>query len=200
MKLKSLTTIYYTCLTCFAASNTTSLFAQWQTQYQLNTIITAVPFLLFNPDAVSMGKGGLGVTSTSFYPEVGLYHNPALLAKGRKYASGFLSYVPFNRSLVPDQNYIHLGAVWGITPKHAIAIEFTNYSQGDITFTDNTGNNIGQYRPNEFALSTKYGIAVGRTINLGLGIKYINSSLTGTYILRGTGAVGRTVAADTALS
>ncbi len=196
MKNKILKTTFYILLTSCFVINTIRIFAQGQTTYQLKTITTAVPFLLFNPDAVSMGKGGLGVTSTSIYSEIALNHNPALLANGRKYLSGFLSYVPFNYNAVPDQNYSHLGILWGIAPKHAVAMEFTYFSQGAITFTDNTGTNIGQYKPKEFIFSAKYGVSVGRTINLGLGLKYINSNLTGGYSVGGTGSVGKSFAAD----
>ena len=190
MKYKGIIGLFYCCL--FNLITPISLFAQGQVQYPLNTITTAVPFLRFNPDVISWGKGGLGVTSTSFYPEAGIYHNPALLATGRKYIAAKLPFMPQNYRVL-DQTYNYAGLVWGITPKHALAIDFTYFTGGTVTFTDNNGNNIGQFKPKEFALSAKYGVAVGRTINLGLGMKYIYSDLTNGYGITG---VGSSVAAD----
>ena len=50
----------------------------------LNTITTAVPFLLINSNAQSMGSGCIGVVASDIYMQNGLDQNPALLSRGKK--------------------------------------------------------------------------------------------------------------------
>lgn len=50
----------------------------------INTITTAVPFLLINPNAQSMGIADIGVVAASEYYESGLTQNPALLSRNEK--------------------------------------------------------------------------------------------------------------------
>ncbi|MBX7182789.1 MAG: type IX secretion system outer membrane channel protein PorV [Bacteroidia bacterium] len=160
-------------------------------QQTLNTIITAVPFLTINNDIVSLGKGGLGTATSSFYQGAGFAGNPALLATGRKNIYGQFTYLPWLRALVPDINYSSGNFAFAFHKRHTIGVEFVYFSMGPITFTDNTGNNIGQYKPNEFATTLNYAVSLGRTFKLGLGLRYINSNLTGGYFNGGTGSVGR---------
>jgi len=75
---------------------------------QINTITTAVPFLLIAPDARAGAMGDAGVASS---PDANSIHwNPAKLAFVDKNFGFSLSYTPWLRALVPD---IYLGYLAG---------------------------------------------------------------------------------------
>ncbi len=148
-------------------------------------VLHALPFLLINPDLQTFGMGGAGVSVPNFYSNAGFYHNPALLAQNEKFLNINLSYLPWLRKQVPDINLANLAAAWGFKKNHALGFNLTYFSLGDITFTDNVGNVIGNFRPNEFAISLKYSAILSDNFNIGVGAKYINSNLTGGISVEG---------------
>jgi hypothetical protein len=165
---------------------------------QLNTITTAVPFLTISPDARAGAMGDCGAATS---PDLHFMHwNPAKLAFLDKPYGFAIDYTPWLRALVPDINlgYVTAYAKFGKKQDQGIGASLRYFSMGDITFTDNTGNNIGQYRPNEFAVDVNYARKLSKNFSGSIALRYINSNLTGGYSVGGTGSVGRAVAADLA--
>src|SRR4051812_43725358 len=75
---------------------------------QINTITTAVPFLLIAPDARAGSMGDAGVATL---PDANSIHwNPAKLAFVENNIGFSVSYTPWLRALVPD---IYLGYLSG---------------------------------------------------------------------------------------
>src|ERR1700746_1841332 len=73
---------------------------------QLNTITTAVPFLLIAPDSRSGGMGDAGCASLN---DINAIHwNPSKLAVEEKKMGIGVSYTPWLRALVPDINLAYL--------------------------------------------------------------------------------------------
>ena len=73
----------------------------------LNTITTAVPFLLISPDSKAGAMGDVGVATT---PDANSMHwNPAKLAFVDDDMGFSMSYVPWLRALVPDINLSYFG-------------------------------------------------------------------------------------------
>ena len=73
---------------------------------KLNTITTAVPFLIIGPDSRSGGMGDVGVAST---PDVNSMHwNPAKYAFVKDDMGIAMNYVPWLRALVPDISLSYL--------------------------------------------------------------------------------------------
>ena len=117
---------------------------------QLNTITTAVPFLLIAPDSRAGSMGDVGVASK---PDANSMHwNPAKYAFVEDDMGFSISYVPWLRALVPDINLSYLAGYRKLSSNEVLGLEMRYFSLGDITFTNNDGNTIGQYKPNEFAL------------------------------------------------
>ncbi|NNE56012.1 MAG: PorV/PorQ family protein, partial [Flavobacteriales bacterium] len=75
-------------------------------QVQLNTITTAVPFLMIAPDSRSGGIGDAGVALTG--DATALHWNPAKLAFTENEFEVALSYSPWLRTLVQDMNLAYL--------------------------------------------------------------------------------------------
>lgn len=163
----------------------------------LNTITTAVPFLLISPDSKAGAMGDVGVATT---PDANSMHwNPAKLAFVDDDMGFSMSYVPWLRALVPDINLSYLAGYRKLNDNEAIGLELRYFSLGDITFTDILGTTIGQYKPSEFALGTSYSRKLADNFSLAISGRYIYSNLTGGQAAGGIPTVaGQSIAADLA--
>ena len=161
----------------------------------LNTITTAVPFLLISPDSKAGAMGDVGVATT---PDANSMHwNPAKLAFVDDDMGFSMSYVPWLRALVPDINLSYLAGYRKLNDKEAIGLELRYFSLGDITFTDIYGGTLGQYKPSEFALGTSYSRKLSDNFSLAISGRYIYSNLTGGQAAAGVETnAGQSIAAD----
>jgi hypothetical protein len=70
---------------------------------------------------------------------------------------------------------------------------------GEITFTDQNGNNTGQYKPNEFAVDADYARKLSERFSLAIAGRFIYSNLTlGQYVGGQQTKPGVSAAADIA--
>lgn len=161
----------------------------------INTITTAVPFLLICPDSRSGGMGEVGVATS---PDVNSTHwNIAKLAFSTKTGGIGISYTPWLRQLVPDINLAYVTGFKKLKNDQAISGSLRYFSLGNITFTDVVGNVTGQFNPNEFAIDIGYARKLGEEFSGGLALRYINSNLTGGIEVQGAQTkAGQSIAAD----
>jgi hypothetical protein len=166
---------------------------------QLNTITTAVPFLMISPDARAGGMGDLGVASE---PDANAIHwNPAKMSFYNGKGIGSVSYTPWLRQLVND---IYLAYVTGYikpTPDQAMGGSIRYFSLGQIDFTDVNGGSLGSFNPSEFALDVAYSRKLSEDFSGGIALRYIHSNLTGGIPVPGgiSSKAGNSVAADIAV-
>lgn len=141
-----------------------------------NSIQTAMSFLMIAPDAKAGGMGDVGVaTAPDAYA---LHWNPAKL-DFLESASGFsLSYAPWLKNLVPDINFAYLTYHHQIQDVGTLAGSIRYFSLGDIQLTDINQQDLGTYRPNEFAIDVAYSKKFGESFGLGTALRYIRSSLS----------------------
>ena len=189
MKMKKITGIIIALLLMF------NVFAQQYSADELNTITTAVPFLLIGPDARAGAMGDVGVATT---PDVNSMHwNPAKLAFNENDLGASMSFVPWLRSLVNDINLSYITGYKKIGDDQAIGFELGYFSLGQITFTDINGGLIGNYTPNEYVIGSAYSRKLSDDFSLSVGGKYILSDLTGGQSAGGIEtASGKSFAAD----
>jgi len=166
-------------------------------QNELNTITTAVPFLMIAPDSKSGSMGDVGVATT---PDANSLHwNPAKYAFVEDDMGIAVSYVPWLRALVPDINLSYLSGYKKLNDNEAIGMELRYFSLGNITFTDIDGNTIGQFNPNELALASTYARKLSDNFSLAIAGRYIYSNLTGGQMAGGIPTqAGQSLAADVA--
>lgn len=165
-------------------------------EIDINAISTSVPFLMIAPDARAGAMGDVGVATS---PDANSIHwNPAKLANIDKRLGFALSYTPWLHALVPDINLAYLSGYGKVDKNSGLGISILYFSLGSITFTDNVGTEIGQFTPNELAISGAYGRKLDKHWSGGLGLKYIRSNLTGGQLVEGVTASrpGWAVAAD----
>jgi hypothetical protein len=196
MKMKKLIGVLTASLLMFSA------FSQSEIDYSdltvgLNTITTAVHFLLISPDSKAGAMGDVGVATT---PDANSMHwNPAKLTFTNDEMGASISYVPWLRALVPDINLSYLAIYRKLDDNQAVGLEMRYFTLGDITFTDVLGTTIGQYKPHELALGTSYARKLSREFSLAISGRYIYSNLTGGQSAGGIETVaGQSIAADLA--
>ena len=187
------TSIYSLRLLLFLFAGLT--FTGFYAQAQINTITTAVPFLMIAPDARAGALGDAGVAST---PDASSLHwNPAKYAFIEKDMGVSVSYSPWLRALVNDINLAYLSGYKKFGKDQAIAASLLFFSMGDITFTDIVGNTIGQYKPSEYAIDACYSRKLSEFLSGGISLRYIHSNLTGGQFVGGSQShAGNSVAAD----
>jgi hypothetical protein len=162
---------------------------------EINTITTAVPFLMISPDARGGGLGDAGVASM---PDANSIHwNPAKLAFADKNIGLSLNATPWLRRLVPDIWLNYLSGYKKLGKNQALGGSIRYFSLGNITFTDINGTVIGNYKPNEFAVDVVYSRKLSDNFSGGMALRYIFSNLTyGVNVQGANTQPGQTVAAD----
>jgi hypothetical protein len=143
-----------------------------------NPITTAVPFLLINNDARSAGMGDAGVATSA--DANAMYWNAAKLAFAQKSMGFSVGYTPWLRQLVNDMNIAQLTGYYKIRKEDAIGLSFTYFNMGSIQFTDQSGNPIINYTPNEFNVAAAYSRKLSEKMGVSLSLKFIYSNLTGS--------------------
>jgi hypothetical protein len=160
-----------------------------------NTITTAVPFVNIGPDARSGGMGELGAATE---PDALSQHwNPAKFAFIEKDMGFAVSYSPWLRELVNDINLAYLSGYKRIDNKSAVAASLKFFSLGDITFTDEYGSVLGNFRPNEFSVDAGYSRKFSEKLSGAVSARFIYSNLTQGQTVAGQSTKpGTSIAAD----
>lgn len=162
-----------------------------------NTITTAVPFLSITPDSRAGGMGDAGVGTT---PDLSSQHwNPAKYAFMESEMGVSLSYSPWLRNLVDDMNLAYLVGYKKIDDVQSVSSSLRYFSLGDIMFTSEFGEFMGQQSPNEFAIDLGYSRLLSEVFSGSVALRYIRSDLTGGQLINGVESkAGNSYAADVA--
>ncbi len=163
---------------------------------RLNTITTAVPFLMIGPDSRSGGMGDAGVALPA--DANALHWNPSKLAFAENESEFRLSISPWLRNLVPDMSLAYLAGYRKLKNKRsAIGGSLRYFNLGSITFTDVNGSVIRDFKPAEFAVDMTFAQQFSDRFAGGISLRYINSNLTGGLNVSGANTkAGQSVAAD----
>jgi hypothetical protein len=162
-----------------------------------NVITTGVPFLTIAPDSRAAGMGDAGVGTS---PDVNSQHwNPAKYAFIESNMGISLSYSPWLRALVNDINLAYLVGYKKLDEFQTISTSLRYFSLGNIIFTSEYAEYMGQQSPNEFAFDLGYTRLLSDYWAGSVVIRYIRSDLTGGQLINGVEShAGNTYAADAA--
>ncbi|MFD1552232.1 hypothetical protein DNU06_11640 [Putridiphycobacter roseus] len=145
--------------------------------FQLNTITTAVPFLIIAPDSRSGGMGDAGAATT---PDANSFHwNTAKLVFSKEEAEISLSYSPWLRGLVDDIKLSYLAGYKKIGSRQVIGGSLRYFSLGNISFTSANGTPLSEFNPNEYEILGGYALKLSDYSAVGINAKFIYSNLTG---------------------
>ncbi len=137
---------------------------------------TALPFLQIAPDARSGGMGEIGVATK---PDLfSGYWNPSKIAflKG-DYGIG-LAYLPWLSSVQSGISTSTLTGFRTIDKVSTLGFYFSYFSIGNVNLTDEVGNVLATYTPNEFSLGFIYSRLLTPNLSLGITAKYLYSNLS----------------------
>jgi Type IX secretion system protein PorV len=158
---------------------------------EINSITTAVPFLLITPDSRAGGMGDVGAATG---PDVNATHwNNAKIPFSDKQTSFGISFTPWLASLFKD---IYLGYFSGykkIDKYSAVSGSLRYFTLGTIELTDNVGQSNGTTKPLEFAIDGGYSRKLTGSFALGAAFRYVRSNLP---ISSGANAGGNSFSAD----
>ena len=162
---------------------------------ELNTITTAVPFLMIAPDSRSGAMGDVGVALS---PDANSLHwNPAKMAFSENWVEMSLSYAPWLRALVDDMNLAYVSSVGRLNNRQAYGVALRYFSLGNITFTDEVGTTIRDFQPAELSLDAGFSQKFTDKFSGGFSARFIHSNLTGGTSVQGADSrPGISVAAD----
>ena len=141
----------------------------------VNTITTAVPFLIIAGDARASGLGEQGVaTSADVY---GVQWNPAKLAfLERKHNIGG-NYSPFLRQLVDDIGIANLSYANRINDRSAFGASLRYFGLGTITTTTGPNDPGVDVQPNEFIVDATYALRLGDRFSMAVSGRFLRSDL-----------------------
>lgn len=150
---------------------------------ELNTITTAVPFLLIAPDSRAGAMGDIGCATSADINSQS--YNPSKYVFNKNTFGISVSYSPWLRQLVNDINLAYLSTYWRMTEMDAIAFSLRYFSLGDIQFTDEFGEPMGNQNPNEFALDFTYSRKLIDQLSIAITPRFIYSNLTAGQFVGG---------------
>ena len=152
-----------------------------QIQSDINTIVTAVPFLRIAPDARSGSMGDVGIATST--DANAMHFNASKLAFAENDVSISATYTPWLRALDLQDVYLaYLSGYKQIDKISTVGLSLRYFSLGNIQFTDFNGMSLGSSRPNEFEIAGAYARQLSDNMALGVSLKFIYSRLAnGTY-------------------
>jgi hypothetical protein len=146
-------------------------------ELRYNPISTAVPFLTITPDSRHGGMGDVGAATS---PDANSqYLNPSKYAFAEEQFGISMSYTPWLRQLVNDNNLAYLAGYYRLDNNQVIASSLRYFSMGDITLTGIDQSMLGVVKPSEFAVDFSYSRKLSHKLSGGVALRYIHSNLTG---------------------
>ncbi len=175
--MKTLKSIFFTLL-IFAF--VTDLYGQTSTKLSLSDarpISTAVPFLTITPDARAGSMGDLGVATS---PDVySIYWNSAKYAFLDQKMGVGLSYTPWLHSVAQGISLSQLVGFYRLNDRQSFAASVRYFTVGEIQLTNELGQEISVYKPNEFAIDAAYAMKLGDHFAGSIALRFIYSNITG---------------------
>ena len=163
---------------------------------ELNTITTAVPFLMIGPDSRAGSMGDVGAATM---PDANsAYWNCSKSVFSEKKQDLSISYVPWLRSLVPDINMTQASYTWKPNERLSLNHGIRYFSLGEITFRGEDASLLQKANPNELALDIAgVGYKFNERLAGGFAVRYIFSNLTSGAAVNGSDSkAGHAVAVD----
>lgn len=155
---------------------TTSAMAAYPEGYT-NPVITAMPSLSIAPDARAAGMGDIGVATD---PDLNSQRwNAAKLAYMESHGGITANYTPWLRKLgVTDLDLAYLSGYYKWDDVQGVALGFTYFSMGDVTITNNDGQDMGlTARPYEFALDASYYRKLHEYVSMAATLRFMFSDM-----------------------
>ncbi|MFC1493541.1 PorV/PorQ family protein, partial [candidate division KSB1 bacterium] len=126
-------------------------------------------FLLIKPGGKANAMGGANVALASDF--WGTYYNPGAVGFTKSFSAGI--YMSDEISAIYGADYIYTGAVFRVPSIGVFGASFTYFDLGEQAWTDENGNNIGQFESYNAAFSILYARKFSEKLAIGASLKYI---------------------------
>jgi hypothetical protein len=147
----------------------------------VNTIITAVPFLRIAPDART---GGLGDVGIALSPDATtMWANPSKIAFAEDEMSVAVTYTPWLRQLQLRDVYLaYLSGYYKLDADQAVGLSMRYFDLGSIQFTNENGDPLQTANPREYEITGTYARKLSEKLAGAVDLKFIYSRLAvGTF-------------------
>jgi len=186
--------IKYIFLSFFLVCSGGHLYAQ---NNGVNVVSTAVPFLRIPHDAATSGMGSAGIATL---PNINaVYWNLAKLPFSESASGVVANYSPWLKEYTNDMYVASLAAYMKLNDKEALHGMVRYFNPGSLQFTDNNGNKLQSYHPNEWGIDVGYSRKLSDHLGLGVAMRYIRSDLAKGVQNGSSYKAGNAVAGDLGL-
>lgn len=134
-------------------------------------------YLDMNTNARIAGFGEVGVVSSPFYNNTGIYQNPALISTNRKSAGIDFSYIPWLENLVDDMFLTSTAGYFALDSSNAFAFNLTYFDYGNLAFADEYGELQSIGNPYEMYFKLGYSHSFNKSISAGIALRYFRSDI-----------------------
>ena len=110
-----------------------------------------------------------------------------------------IGYVPWLRGLVNDIGLSSVVGYWKLGDKQALAASLRFFSMGEVTFTNDVGDELGKVKPNELAVDATYSRKFSREFSGAVAGRFVYSNLVPVDYNNSGASAGTSVAADVAI-
>ncbi len=168
-----------------------------QTTAKENPITTAVPFLRLSSDARIAAMGDVGV-ATNPDANSSFYNGAKTAFNVDKFGIG-VTYTPWLSELdIRNLYQLALSGYYKFDENQAVSFGVRNFSQGEFQFTDDNGQSVKSFRPQDLAVEAGYSRKLSQKFGIGLTARYIYSKLASNVGSSSTYKNGSAVSADVA--
>jgi len=174
---------------------------------------STVPFLLISPDARTSGMGEAGTAIADdinaiywnpaglgfldYFPKKNPFDEDEELRPFRQVALSFSPWLPqFNADLF--YSYGTIGQYFDFL-QGTVVFNFIFMNLGEFNRTSETGQSLGKFISNEYALGLSYGTIIASDLSIGAQLRYIQSNLTPTLAGQQDAGNGNSVSFDVGL-
>jgi hypothetical protein len=138
------------------------------------TVTTVVPFLNLMPDARAASLADAGAAGPADVNTISI--NPAKLSFLNSKAGFSASYSPWLKSLSPGMNLSYLSAYLKVDKQSAIGLSLRYLNLGAVQYTNLEQQDLGSYKPAEFAVDAAYSRKFGKNFSIGTAFRYVSSN------------------------
>ena len=142
----------------------------------VNTIITAVPFLRIAPDARSGAMGDVGIALS---PDAQtMWANASKIAFAEDDMSVAVTYTPWLRALALRDVYLaYLSGYYKVNERQAVGLSLRYFDLGSIQFTNENGDPLNVANPREYEITGSFASKLSDKLAAAVGLKFIYSRL-----------------------
>lgn len=144
---------------------------------QQTPVYYVTPFLDITTNSRIIGFGEVGVVSSPFYKNTGVYQNPALISNYSHSAGVNFTYEPWLRKLSDNMNLYGFDGFYSIDSSNAVGFCLSYFDLGAVTVTDEFGEYIGEDKPSELYFKLGYTHSFNKFISGGVALKYFKSDI-----------------------